>query len=446
MRDYLSKAISKVRLKIRFVSFLNWILEGYLYLSVLYIVGYFFHLGISYYYLLIPVFFAVVLSVVRPIKDRDVAIIIDKDLGLDERVITSLEFGRLESPIVKGLVSETSMLLENLDIKRVYPFRIRKRLKYLLLIPALVFLSLFLYQSVFYPRGESSPITEESQLSRIITDLLDLQQRLISERPDLAKRLEILKREIEERRVTSKEGLDVLKEITKEIDKTPSGGMDSNTMADIKRMLELVMKKMENRESYRANNETTQSREFQEGSKEGTDIGGLEPSRDAPGNSKEISPSNNGGEENPSDITEGSGGGEKGADRQPSGSTHMGGSSEASVGETKEDARKEKISAGSNTVEEGGRLPGKGERKNKLGEESSRDQVQAIPQYVPGIPKEEGSIKLRIKSLGKETSPTVEREDFGPPVRASEEPIRKESVPQEYREMIRLYFERLKGE
>lgn len=445
MRE-LNKAISRVRLKIRFVFFLNWLLESYLYLSVLYIVNYFFHLNISYYYLLIPVFLAIILSLVRPIDDRDVAIVIDKDLGLDERVITSLEFSRLDSPIVKGLISETLILLRNLDIKKVYPLRIRKRLKYLLLIPTLVFLSLFLYQNVFYPRGMSSPVTEETRVSRINTDLLNLQQKLVSERPDLAKRLEILRKDIEERKVTSKEGLNILKEITKEIDKTPSGGMDSNTRADIKRMLELVMNKMGNKESTSGNNnETPQGREFQEDSREGTGKKGLESSKDEVSDGREVSSSNT-SEEDSSDLTDGFGREQSGADKQQSGVSSMRGSSEGSAGDSKEGKEKEGASAGGDTVEEGGTLPGKGERENKLGEESSRNQTQATPQYVPGIPKEEGSIKLRIKSLGKETSPTVEREDLGSPIKSPEDPIKKESVPYEYKEKIRHYFERLKGE
>lgn len=142
MRE-LNKFISRVRLKIRSVLFFNWLLELYIYLSAIYIVNYFFHLDVSYYYLLIPVFFAIFLSLVRPIDNRDVAIIIDKDLGLDERVITSLEFNGLDSPIVKRLISETVDMLRNLNIKNVYPFRFRKRLKYLLLIP-LYYFSLYL--------------------------------------------------------------------------------------------------------------------------------------------------------------------------------------------------------------------------------------------------------------------------------------------------------------
>lgn len=450
----LSKFISKVRLKIRFVFFLNWLLELYLYLSVLYIVGYFFDLNISYYYLFMPIFFAILLSIVRPIDSRDVAIIIDKDLNLNERVITSLEFSSLNSPIVESLILETLNMLKSLDLKKVYPLRFRKRLKYLILVPFLVLLSLFLYQNVFYPRVVSSPV-EESGVSRISIDLVNLQQKLVSEKPELAKRLEVLRKEIEEKKITPQEGINILKEITKEIDKTPSSGIDSKARADIKRMLELVMNKMnDNKEtSGSGNNESLRREESQEQSQDGSREG---MSQKNPG-AQESKSSDNGDSDTNYEYSEQEGNNTRpisGEQREEasidkneqSSSTSMRGSSEGSAGDLGKKEEGGESSASSDTVEEGGTLPGKGERENKLGEESNRNETLATPQYVPGIAKEEGNIRLRIKSLGKEVSPTVEEKATGGAVRSVEDPIKKESVPYEYKEVIRLYFERLKGE
>lgn len=447
MRE-LNKVISRVRLKIRSVLFFNWLLELYIYLSAIYIVNYFFHLDVSYYYLLIPVFFAIFLSLVRPIDDRDVAITIDKDLGLDERVITSLEFNGLDSPIVKMLTSETVDMLRNLNLKNVYPFRFRKRLKYLLLIPSLLFLSLSLYQNVFYPR-EVPPQVEESGVSRISMDLMTLQQKLVPERPDLAKRLEVLRKEMEEKRITTKEGINILEEITKEIDNAPSGSMDSNARADIKKTLELVMKGMNDKGmSSATNNESSRKEESQDSSGEGTGGRGMEPGGDKTADEEggKTSPSYT-GEEDISGAMGNEPGEETGInEEEKSGTDSAGGPVDRSAGDSGEEGEKEGASAGSNTVEEGGTLPGKGERENKLGEETGRNQVQNMLEYVPGIAKEEGGINLKIKGSGKETSPTVEGGTRGAPVKSVEDPVQGESIPYEYKEMIRIYFERLKGE
>ncbi|HOP55684.1 MAG TPA: hypothetical protein PLK33_03050 [bacterium] len=448
MRE-LNKFISRVRLKIRSVLFFNWLLELYIYLSAIYIVNYFFHLDVSYYYLLIPVFFAIFLSLVRPIDNRDVAIIIDKDLGLNERVITSLEFNGLDSPIVKRLISETVDMLRNLNIKNVYPFRFRKRLKYLLLIPPLLFLSLSLYQNVFYP-GEVSPQVEESGVSRISMDLITLQQKLVPERPDLAKRLEVLRKEMEEKRITSKEGINILEEITKEIDNTPAGNMDSNARADIKKTLELVMEGMNDKGmSPATDNENSRKEEPQDSSGEGTGGKGMEAGGDKPVDEEggKTSPSYTGEEEDTSGAMSNEQGEQTGInEEEKSGADSAGGQIDGSAGDSGEEVEKEGTLAGSDTVEEGGTLPGKGERDNKLGEETGRNQVQNILEYVPGIAKEEGGIKLKIKGSGKETSPAVEGGTQGAPVKSVEDPVEGESIPYEYKEMIRIYFERLKGE
>ncbi|MGC8718087.1 MAG: hypothetical protein ACP5RW_08845, partial [bacterium] len=99
-----------------------------------------------------------------------------------------------------------------------------------------------------------------------------------------------------------------------------------------------------------------------------------------------------------------------------------------------------------NTTQEGGSLPGKGERENKLGEETPRKVDEGTPQFVPGIPKEEGDIRLEIKGLGKNVPSSIPKVGGGNVKKSSEDPLTREPIPPEYRETIRLYFERLKGE
>jgi hypothetical protein len=129
--------------------------------------------------------------------------------------------------------------------------------------------------------------------------------------------------------------------------------------------------------------------------------------------------------------------------KKTSESLSQGGSAEKGIGakEKGEGTGKEE-----NTVREGGSLPGKGERENKLGEETKRKISQGTPQFVPGLSKEEGNIKIEIKGLGKNipsSIPAVERRGVK---KSSEDPLTKEPIPPEYRDTIKLYFERLKGE
>lgn len=442
----LSRFISLVRLKIRFVMFLNWLLELLIYTSIPYILGYFFGFNLSYLYLLIPFATALSLSIFRSIPDKSVAIIIDRDLDLKERVITSLEFGREESFIIKTLINETVILLKNLNIKKVYPLRFRERLKYVAIIPPVLFFSLMFYQNVFYPRFISFR-EEMTTQAGIETDILRLEQKLVSEKPELAKRLELLRREMEEKKVKNEEGLSVLKEITKEIEKDP-GSMDTSTRVDIKRMLEMVMEKMNSKISQNnQNNEKEQREERQltsdrnssgEGRNSGTENF---PTKDRSNlDSKEgVGKDSSMGEENFDTMSN------TGEDKK-SGNITEGGSQGEMDTASKEGKEGREAKEGSNNIEQGGTLPGKGERENKLGEESQRRNLQGLPQYVPGIPKEEGDIKLKIRNVGKDISPSIGERDTGTPERATEEPVKKELVPSEYRETIKLYFERLKGE
>ncbi|MBC7319828.1 hypothetical protein H5T89_04215 [bacterium] len=446
MSTELRKFISLVKLKMRAVIFLNWLSELLVYTSTLYIVGYFFHLNISYLYLLFPLFIALILSIFKPIDDERVAIVIDRDLDLKERVITSLEFSKDESPIIKRLLDETVSLLRSVDLKKVYPLRFRKRIRYALLIPLIFFLSLMFYQNIFYPKFVSSRGKDLTTQSIIESDILRLEQKLVSERPELAKRLEILRREIEEKKIKKEEGLSVLKEITKEINKEISG-MDTNTKMDIKKMLEMVMNKMNNTNNTPQDNKN----EGGEGERQLTSSRGLSNEElDSEGGNypmKDRSDLNN---------SEGSGkdssvGGEdtdtiSNIDKERGMGNRMEGGSQGEIDtSSKEGKNEESATGGRETVEEGGSLPGKGERENKLGEESERLSNQGIPQYVPGIAKEEGDIRLKIKNVGKEVPSSIE-EGTGGPIKSMEDPIRKESVPSEYRETIKLYFERLKGE
>ncbi len=445
MKNDLSRLISIVRLKVRLITFLNWLLELLIYASVLYILGYFFHFDVPYIYLIVPLSMALGLSLFKPINDESIAIIIDRDLDLKERVITSLEFSDKESPIIERLIDETIILLKSLDIKKVYPFKFRKRIRYAILIPPILFLSLMFYQNVFYPRFVS-PKEEISVQNRIETDILKLEQKLISEKPELAKRLEFLRRGIEEKKIKGEEGLSILKEITKEIEKDP-GSIDTTSKVDIKKMLEMVMNKMSSNTSSQDSKEGTR-----EGERQLAPSGNLSTEdsssedRNFPLKDKSaLNPEKNSGENS-------SMGGEN-FDTMPNttGDKKMGNKvgSRSSRGETetgsKEGERAEE-SRGSDSIEQGGTLPGKGERDTKLGEESKRLNTQGLPQYVPGIAKEEGDIKLKIKNLGKDTTPSIGERAIGSPTKSSEDPIGKEVVPSEYREAIKLYFERLKGE
>lgn len=447
MSSELNRFISLVRLKIRLVIFLNWFLELLVYASTLYIIDYFFHLNIPYLYLLVPLFAALILSAFKPINDEKVALVIDKDLDLKERVITSLEFWRNESPIIKRLLDDTVNLLKTLDLRKAYPIRFRKRIKYIILVPPILFLFLVLYQNIFYPRFISSRGTDLTIQNIIESDILRLEQKLVSERPDLAKRLEILRREIEEKKIKKEEGLNVLKEITKEIEKEASNGMDTNTKMDIKKMLEIVMNKMNN------TNDTSQENrrnENGEGERQLTSNRGLpneEPGSESgnyPRRDRSESDNNEGSSKDSSmgentDTT-------SNIDKKEGMENRMDGGSQGEMDASSKESKKGEDSiGGKETVEEGGSLPGKGEREDKLGEESKRLNNQGLPQYVPGIAKEEGDIRLRIKNLGKEVSPSIE-EGIGSPIKSIEDPIRKENVPSEYREAIKLYFERLKGE
>lgn len=446
MEKELSRFISVVRLKVRFITFLNWLLELLIYISVLYILGYFFHFDVPYIYLVVPLSMALALSLFKPISDESIAIIIDRDLDLKERVITSLEFSKEESPIIKRLIDETIILLKRLDVKKVYPLKFRRRIRYAILIPPILFLSLMFYQNIFYPRFISSR-EEVTAQTRVETDILRLEQKLISEKPELAKRLEFLRREMEEKKIKSEEGLSILKEITKEIEKDP-GSMDTTSKVDIKKMLEMVMNKMSSNTSSQNNKEKTREGERQLApsgnlSTEGSSSGDKNfPLKDK----SSLNPEENSGESS-------SMGGEN-FDTMPNttedkkmGNKAGGGSSqgEAKSG-SKEGERIEESKGGRENIEQGGTLPGKGERDTKLGEESKRLNVQGLPQYVPGIAKEEGDIKLKVRNLGKDTSPSIGERDVGSPTQSSEDPIRKEMVPSEYREAIKLYFERLKGE
>ncbi len=448
MSAELRRFISLVRLKIRTVMFLNWTLELSIYTSTIFVLGYFFHFDISYLYLLIPFFIALVLSIIKPIDDDKVAIVIDRDLDLKERVITSLEFSKDDSPIIKRLLDDTLNLLKTVDLKRVYPLRFRKRIKYALLVPSILFLSLMFYQNIFYPKFISSRETNIATQSIIESDILRLEQKLVSERPELAKRLEILRKEIEEKKIKKEDGLSVLKEITKEIEKEASSGMDTNTRMDIKRMLEAVMNKMnsdntsntsqDDRGKGKEGERQLASNRGLSGEESGSESGDY-PMKDrseldsGDGSGKDSSTGEN------TDVT-------SNLDKKEGTGNKMEGGSQGDIdASSKENKRGEDAVGGKETVEEGGSLPGKGERENKLGEESERLFNQGIPQYVSGIAKEEGDIRLKIKNVGKEVSPSIE-ESVGSPIKSIEDPIRKENVPSEYRETIKLYFERLKGE
>lgn len=72
---------------------------------------------------------------------------------------------------------------------------------------------------------------------------------------------------MEEKRITSKEGINILEEITKEIDNAQSGSMDSNARADIKKTLELVMEGMNDKGmSPATDNENSRKEEPQDSS------------------------------------------------------------------------------------------------------------------------------------------------------------------------------------
>lgn len=302
------------------------------------------------------------------------------------------------------------------------------------------------YQNVFYPRF-ISPKEEIIAQTRIETDILRLEQKLISEKPELAKRLELFRREIGEKKIKSEEGLSILKEITKEIEKDP-GSMDTTSKTDIKKMLEMVMNKMSISASSQNNKEETREGERQlapsgnlstEGSSSGDrnfplkDKSGLNPEENSGENSSM------GGED--FDTMPNTTEDKKMGNKAGSGSSQGEAETDSKEGEKIEESR----GSGEN-IEQGGTLPGKGERDTKLGEESERLNIQGLPQHVPGIAKEEGDIKLKIRNIGKDTNPSIGERDVGSPTKSSEDPIRKEIVPSEYREAIKLYFERLKGE
>ncbi|MCX7796112.1 MAG: hypothetical protein N2380_06295 [bacterium] len=447
MSAELRRFVSLVRLKIRAVIFLNWLLELLIYTSTLFVLKHFFHFDISYLYLIIPLSIALALSILKPINDEKVALVIDKDLDLKERVITSLEFRETKSPIIERLLDDTINLLKTVDLRKVYPIRFRKRIRYAILVPSILFLLLVFYQNVFYPRFTSSRGTDLTTQNIIESDILRLEQKLVSERPELAKRLEILRREIEEKKIRKEEGLSVLKEITKEIERETSSNMDTNTKMDIKKMLEMVMNKMNNTNNNSQENNRSESGEGERrlttdrglSNEEVGSESGNYPTKDkselnnGEGNSKDSSMGEN--TDTISNIEK-----ERGTGSKVEGSSQGEMDTSAKEGKKGEDA-----TGGKETVEEGGSLPGKGERENKLGEESERLSNQGVPQYVPGIAKEEGDIRLRIKNVGKEASPST-KEGGGSPIGSIEDPVRKEHVPSEYRETIKLYFERLKGE
>ena len=252
---------------------------------------------------------------------------------------------------------------------------------------------------------------------------------------------------MEEKKIKNEEGLSILKEITKEVEKDP-GSMDTSTRVDIKRMLEMVMEKMNskvsqnNKNNERGQNEERQLASDRNSSGEGRNSGAENfPTKDRSNLDSEESGGKDSsmGEEDFDTIPNTS-------EDKKSGNITEGGSQGEMDTASKEGKEEKEAREGSNNIEQGGTLPGKGERESKLGEESERKNLQGLPQYVPGIAKEEGDIKLKIRNVGKDISPSIGERDTGSPERAMEEPIKKELLPSEYRETIKLYFERLKGE
>jgi hypothetical protein len=440
MKPEMVKTFIKIRWKIRIISFINWLIELYLYLSSIYIVSYFFRLDIRLDYLGIPLVLAAIFSVVKPIRDRDIAIILDKDLALEERVITTLEFDHQESPLVSNLIIDTVERLKNSNLKLVCRFRLRKRLLYAMGIPILIFFSLFIYNSIQFSRNLS--LSEGVVASEKGKEIISLAQQLRSEKPEIAKRLEALGKGIEEKKVLQKENIATLDKITKEIDKeTDSSGNTKNINVELKKILELTASKLD-----MENNPSKNNQEISPQRKESNQT--AEDSNR--GNEKGSSPKEpNTGQDNSSGILDknnmpgiGKNGNTGSSEDKTTNPPSQAGSREDNGGikDLGEASSKE-----NNTIQEGGTLPGKGERENKLGEETQRKTEEGAPQFVPGIPKGEGEIKIEIKGFGKATSSNIP-EAGGDVKKSAEDPLAKEPIPPEYREAIRLYFERLKGE
>jgi len=443
MRLELTKTFFKIKWKIRFISFINWLIEFYIYFSIIYIIDYFFRLNIGFNYLFIPPVLALILSILKPIKDRDIALIVDKDLNLKERVITTLEFQHSENPLISNLIADTMEKLKSINLRNVYPFKFRKRLLYAGIIPVLVLFSLFIYQSIQFSKNVS--VVEEPVISEKGREIVSLAQQLKFERPEIAKRLESLGKKMEEKKISQKETMSTLDKITKEIDKEPNSSSNAKSVnSELKKILELTTSKlaMDNNSSRAPQETSSQGKESSESKEKGNEKGdkGSMPKDSGPNSGTD----NSSGTMDKNNMSNPDGGENTGTSQEKISEPPLqGGSTEKSIG-VKE--RGEGTGKEEDTVREGGSLPGKGERENKLGEETERKDVQGIPQFVPGIPKGEGDIKMKIKGLGKITPSNISEMGGAKPKKSFEDPLAKEPIPPEYRDTIRLYFEKLEGE